>query len=329
MAAELTGDGAGQPGPPPALRSGPAGDWPGPVGRPARPHWWSAQPPPPLPRISARRAYAEVLGVYGLFFAVSVIVGGEALDGRYPRPAGSWAVFAPGAVSEIALSGLAVLVVLLMSARRGVTPRFLGLGWPRAAADSSGAAQSTRIFAWAVTALVVGARITAGLAGSNRLLQPAHQDYSYLLYSLTASLAAGVIEELVVLAFVVTTLRQAGRPLPEIVVVGLLLRCSYHDYYGFGVAGIAVWAAVFIWLFLRTGSILPMLVLHVLWDATLFTGQRWVLADNLGGVVIVALILVAVVSWIVNVISRRGGTRVPPDGAGGPVVNTMLPFTPD
>jgi membrane protease YdiL (CAAX protease family) len=304
-------------------------DWPGPVGRPARPHWWSAQPPPPLPRISARRAYAEVLGVYGLFFAASVIAGGEALDGRYPRPTGSWAVFTPGAVSEISLSVLAILVVLLMSARRGVTPRFLGLSWPRAAAGSSGAGQSIRILAWAVTALAVGGRITADLAGTNRLLQPAHQDYSYLIYTLTASVAAGVIEELVVLAFVVTTLRQADRPLPEIVIVGLLLRCSYHDYYGFGVAGIAVWAAVFIWLFLRTGSILPMLVLHVVWDATIFVGQRWGLAYSLAGLAIVLLILTAVVSWIVNVISRRGGTRVPPDGAGGTAVNTMQPFTPD
>jgi membrane protease YdiL (CAAX protease family) len=329
MAAELTGDGAGQADPSPAPRPDPASDWPGPVGRPARPHWWSAQPPPPLPRISARRAYAEVLGVYGLFFAASVIVGGEALDGRYPRPSGSWAVFAPGAVSQIAWTSLAVLVVLLMSARRGVTPRFLGLSWPRTSDGTPGAGQTTRILAWAVTALIVGGRITADLAGTNRLLQPAHQDYSYLLYSLAASLAAGVVEELVVLAFVVTTLRQAGRPLPEIVLVGLLLRCSYHDYYGFGVAGIAVWALVFIWLFLRTGSILPMLVLHVLWDGTIFVGQRWMLADNLAGVVIVVLVLVAVVSWIVNVISRRGGTRVRHDGAGGTAVNMMPPFTPD
>ena len=107
------------------------------------------------------------------------------------------------------------------------------------------------------------------------------------------------------------------------------LRCSYHDYYGFGVAGIAVWAAVFIWLFLRTGSILPMMVLHVLWDATIFVGQRWPVALNLSGLVIVVLFFAAVVSWIVNVISRRDGTRVPPDSAGGAAVNTMLPFTPD
>jgi len=33
---------------------------------------------------------------------------------------------------------------------------------------------------------------------------------------------------------VVTTLRQASRPMAEIVVVAVLLRCSYHIYYGPG-----------------------------------------------------------------------------------------------
>ena len=67
------------------------GVWPGPVGRPARAHWWSIQPPPPAGPISARRAYAEVLLVFAAFFAASVVAGGETLAGRYPAPSGSWA----------------------------------------------------------------------------------------------------------------------------------------------------------------------------------------------------------------------------------------------
>jgi len=36
-----------------------------------------------------------------------------------------------------------------------------------------------------------------------------------------------------------------------------------------------LWAAIFVWLFLRTGSVLPLIVVHVLWDANIFLGQRW------------------------------------------------------
>ncbi len=93
---------------------------------------WSIQPPPAVGPISARRAYAEVLLVFAAFFAASVVVGGEALASRYPRPSGSWAIFAPATVSLLGTSVLAVLVVVLLSARRGISARSLGLCWPTA-----------------------------------------------------------------------------------------------------------------------------------------------------------------------------------------------------
>ena len=65
------------------------------------------------------------------------------------------------------------------------------------------------------------------------------------------------------LEFVVSALRQAGRPLAEIVIVAVALRMSYHDYYGPGVIGIAVWAAVFVWLYLRTGSVIPLIIVFL------------------------------------------------------------------
>lgn len=304
------------------MDSQPAGDrWPGPVGRPARAHWWSIQPPPPAGRISPRRAYAEVLLVFAAFFAAGIIAGGETLAGRYPPPSGSWAIFAPAAVHEIATSVLALLVVVLLSARRGITPRFMGLGWPRKGDGAPAAAQSLRIVGWAVVALVAGGAVTNALAMGDKLGQPAHQDYSYLVYTLAASLTAGIVEEAVVLAFVVTTLRQAGRPLPEIAAVAVLLRCSYHDYYGAGVVGIALWATVFVWLFLRTGSVLPLMAVHVLWDATLFAGQRWHLVQAIETAMLVLLPMAAAISWIVGV-RRRKAAPLP---AGPPRADPTAP----
>jgi len=290
--------------------------WPGPVGRPARPHWWSIQPPPPAGPISARRAYAEVLVVFAAFFAASIIAGGETLAHRYPAPSGSWAVFTPAAVGEIATSLLAVLVVVLLSGRRGITPRFLGLGMPRTAEGGPAAAQGFRIGVWALVALVAGGLITSRLA-AGKLGQPAVQDNSYLLYATAASLTAGIVEETVVLAFVVTTLRQARRPLPEIVIVAVLLRCSYHDYYGPGVLGIAVWAAVFVWLFLRTGSVLPLIVVHFLWDSTIFWAQRWHAILTVQVLAFLLLPLAAGITWLVQVMKRSGRGQPPGGGPNG------------
>lgn len=279
--------------------------WPLPAGRPARPHWWSIQPAPPGDPISARRAYLEVLAVFAAFFAAGIVAGGETFAGRYPPPSGSWAVFVPAALTELAMAGLAVAVTVLLSARRGVSAMSLGLGPPRSAGGGIAAGPSFRMAAWAILALVVGSVITGALAAGH-LGQPAHQDDSYLLYSTSASLAAGVVEECVVLAFVVTTLRQAQRPLAEIVIVAIIARCSYHDYYGAGMIGIAVWAAVFAWLFLRTGSVLPLIVVHFFWDATIFWSQRWhwLVGWRLFGALL--LIFGAVGSWLGG-LRRQGG----------------------
>lgn len=299
--------------------------WPEPVGRPARPHWWSIQKPPPAGPISARRAYGEVLGVFAAFFAAGIVAGAEALARSYAPPSGSWAAFTPAAISQLTITALAVAVTVLLSSRRGVTPRTLGLGLPRKADGGVAVASAFRMGVWAIVTLAVGGVITGALAGNHHLVQPAVHDYSYLMYATAASVAAGVIEETVVLAFVVTTLRQAGRPLAEILAVAVLLRCSYHDYYGPGVVGIAVWAAVFVWLFLRTGSVIPLVVVHFLWDASIFWAQRlhWLNAAR----VIVALLLLAAAtsSWVAEVSKRKGGGRPRPGGRSG-VSYTAWPF---
>ncbi len=291
--------------------------WPGPVGRPAREHWWSAQPPPPVPPITTRRAYAEVLGVFAVFFAASIVAGGETLAHRYPPPSGSWAVFTPAIISELGVCVLAILVTTLLSSRRGLRPRWLGFGWPRGRDGQPRPGQSLRIGVWAIAALLGGGAITSALAMGNKLGQPAHQDAAYLMYAVGASLTAGIVEETVVLAFVVSTLRQARRPLPEIVLVAVLLRCSYHDYYGLGVVGIAVWAAIFVWLFLRTGSVLPLIIVHMLWDSSIFLGQRWHEVQVATASGWIMLVLAAAISWLIDLQSRQAG---PPGGPPGTVI---------
>lgn len=315
-----TGPASMQPG---TEKPGPA-RWPESIGSPARPHWWSIQKPPPAGPISARRAYLEVLGVFFAFFAAGIVAGGEALARRYPAPSGSWAVFSPATISQLTMAALAVAVTVLLSGRRGITPRTLGLGLPRMADGGVAVGVAFRLGVWAIVTLAVGGVITGALAGSHHLAQPVVQDNSYLMYATAASLGAGVVEEVVVLAFVVTTLRQAGRPLAEILAVAVLLRCSYHDYYGPGVIGIAVWAAVFVWLFLRTGSVIPLVVVHFLWDATIFWAQRWSWLNAARVIAALLLVAAAAFSWLNEVSKRRGGGR-PRSGRSG-ATYTAWPF---
>ena len=296
------------------------------MGKPARPHWWSAQPPPSSPPISARRAYLEVLGVFAAFFAAGIVAGGETLAGTYPAPSGSWSVFVPAAISELAMAGLAVAVAVLLSARRGITPRSLGFGLPKNADGSDAGWAAFRMAVWAFIALYVGSAVTKYLASGHQLTQPPHPNSPYLLYATAASLAAGVVEETVVLAFVITTLRQAGRPLAEIVIVGVLLRCSYHDYYGAGVIGIAVWASVFIWLYLRTGSVIPLIIVHFFWDATIFWSAQYRSVAAVAALAVLFFIIAAIISWLVDVLRRFGGS---PPGSGGAAQTPTYTAWPD
>jgi len=50
---------------------------------------------------------------------------------------------------------------------------------------------------------------------------------------------------------------------------------SYHLYYGPGAVGILIWASVFVWLFLRTRSLIPLIAVHCLWDLAATFSEHW------------------------------------------------------
>jgi hypothetical protein len=270
----------------------------------------SVEPPPP---ISARRAYTEVLLVFVLFFAASIISAGETLTGRVPAPSGSWGAFTPAAVEEVTDAAIAALVVILLSARRGLTPRLLGARLPRGADGKTSPGPAIRMAALGLVALLAGGVITS-LVATGHLPQQIHPTGPYLLYAVAGSLFSGVTEEMIALAFVVSTLRQARRPVPEILIVAVLVRCSYHIYYGVGVIGIAVWAAVFVLLYLRFGSVIPLIILHFFWDAVQFTGQKWHVVGGIGVLVGLALLVTGLVCWLMDISNRRAAKYIRPPG---------------
>ena len=284
---------------------------------PVRRRWWAPAPAPVLPPISAKRAYAEVLFVFSAFFLTGVIEAGVLLANRYKNVLnrGSWALYVPQAVEVILQSGVAVVLVLLLCSRRGVSTTALGLRLPRRGDGRFAAGATTRILAWAIFAQVAGAI-------PNAFLQTGHLPTSKpsapeLIFGVAASVQAGVVEEIVVLGFVVVSLRQARRPLWEITVVALVLRGSYHIYYGPGVVGILLWAALFYWIYLRSQTLIPLMVTHAAWDAVGFLSQRWASVAAVALLVAVCFWIAAPITWAVEKGDRERVARAAWAPGGG------------
>jgi hypothetical protein len=236
-----------------------------------------------------------VLLVFGVFFGSGIAVAAFTVAGHTTGGTiNSWSQAVPASIDQVATTVLCVLVPILMVRRRGLTRADLGLVKPPPPPGPTG----IRMAAWALLGLIVGGIVTSSLLTghyvSGRLTNPD------LVTQLFHAAQAGFIEEVVVLGFVVTTLEQARRPFAEIVVVALLLRASYHIYYGPGVVGIFVWASIFLWLFLRFRSILPLIVVHSAWDILSFLDQRWHAVGGFEVLVWVILFFTAIVLWLVG-----------------------------
>jgi uncharacterized protein len=88
-----------------------------------------------------------------------------------------------------------------------------------------------------------------------------------------AAVQNAVLEEVVVVGYLVTRLRSLGWRLPWVVVVSSVLRGSYHLYQGFGAfLGNAVMGVVFALFFIRTGRVWPLIIAHTLLDVVAFVG---------------------------------------------------------
>ncbi|GIL31759.1 membrane protein [Actinocatenispora comari] len=82
-----------------------------------------------------------------------------------------------------------------------------------------------------------------------------------------------VLEEVVVLGYLITRLRELGWRLPAVVVTSALLRGSYHLYQGFGgFVGNAIMGVLFALFFLRVRRVAPLVVAHSLLDIGAFVG---------------------------------------------------------
>jgi len=83
----------------------------------------------------------------------------------------------------------------------------------------------------------------------------------------------GVLEEIVMIGYLLTRFRQLDWPAGRAVLVSALIRGSYHTYQGIGgFVGNLVMGLLFGWWFTRTRRVLPLVIAHSVIDIVSFVG---------------------------------------------------------
>ncbi|MBX9386641.1 CPBP family intramembrane glutamic endopeptidase [Streptomonospora nanhaiensis] len=88
----------------------------------------------------------------------------------------------------------------------------------------------------------------------------------------------GVLEEVIVVGYLMLRLDQLGWPPVRAAVAGSLLRATYHLYQGVGMFfGNLVMGLVFCWFYRRHGRVMPLVVAHSLIDIVAFVGSVYLI----------------------------------------------------
>lgn len=93
---------------------------------------------------------------------------------------------------------------------------------------------------------------------------------------LLAALAAGLLEEIVVVGYLFDRLAALGTRKWPTIVISAAIRGSYHLYQGFGgFVGNFAMGIVFGYFYKRYGRLTPLVVAHFILDAVSFVGYAW------------------------------------------------------
>ncbi|MGZ8800874.1 MAG: CPBP family intramembrane glutamic endopeptidase, partial [Aeromicrobium sp.] len=91
-----------------------------------------------------------------------------------------------------------------------------------------------------------------------------------------------VLEEVVVVGYLITRLREFSWSVPAAIVTSAAVRGGYHLYQGFGAGlGNFVMGLIFGYWFHRTKRVLPLVIAHAVLDIVAFVGYS-LFADSLG-----------------------------------------------
>jgi membrane protease YdiL (CAAX protease family) len=90
---------------------------------------------------------------------------------------------------------------------------------------------------------------------------------------LLSALQNALLEEFVVVGYLITRLRQLDVRTPVAILISALVRGSYHLYQGLGgFFGNAAMGLLFGWLYTRWGRVTPLVIAHTILDVVAFVG---------------------------------------------------------
>ncbi len=249
-------------------------------GHPAR----GGETPTPLPGRGLLIAEVAIVlalslgksGVYAAVRLVAVATEPGGIAGASTVMNGSYTPDRPWLDLTYQLLGIAFAVVPVALAgyllvRSGTALRevwFRDAGWgdlPRGAALAAGVGSVGLAFYLVMQAL--GLNLTVVAAGLDASV------WWHVPVLVLSALENAVLEEFVVLGYVLVRLRQLGLSDTSAVAGAAVLRGSYHLYQGIGgFVGNLVMGLLFGWLYRRWGRVTPFVVAHTLLDVGAFVG---------------------------------------------------------
>jgi uncharacterized protein len=229
-------------------------------------------PPAPLPAATLAEETLIVLALSLLASATFAVISlaTAPVRGVSVAAANQSPVFA-SQLAELVFGLAPVWLVIYLVRRNGEGRAAIGLAWDRPRDDVR---RGIALFA-VVAAVGLGVYLAAVALGVNRFVIPAPplgHWWTVPLVFLNA-IEAAVVEEVIVVGYLVTRLRQLRWTAAAAVGASALLRATYHLYQGWGgFAGNLAMGALFGVVFLRTRRTWPLIIAHFLLDVAAALG---------------------------------------------------------
>lgn len=242
---------------------------------------------------------AVMLVFPGLPFLSALVGLADVIAGRAVDPLGDYS--ASGAVLSVAFSALPI--GMAWGALRLTGDRLVRIGLL-----AGPAAETARATYWAfVWIFSLGGVLEFGLGFvlsripyadrfSADVQVGTHVSFARLAaIGIPAAISAGLVEEIVVLAFAYRVLERLGWSDRRLVVVLVTLRLSYHLYYGISAVVLLPWAYLSVLFYRRYRRIWPLILGHAGWDTYAILSTASLPSQVVGLGLTVLLVLAAVV----------------------------------
>jgi len=240
----------------------------------------SLRPPPPwLIRWEIFAVFAVSLGASALNAILSLVgslLRKRSLASQQALLVGSLAPFNHWLDLVLQLASIAenlapVVLVLYLMARSGERPSVIGLDASQPARDAIRGAVLAAVIGGAGLGLYLLAfhlRVSLNVVPEN--LPAVWWRIPVLLLD---ALQNGLLEEILVIGYLLLRLEQLGWQPVSAIALSALLRGSYHLYQGLGgFVGNAAMGVIFALLYRRWGRVMPLIIAHTLIDAGAFVG---------------------------------------------------------